>query len=520
MKNSAKKPKKGIAILLALFLLVFLVVFAEVVWSYYISNILLQRRYENTLQNLYNLEAARTACMWEANHAASGWNTITNTNTQLQGAAISGKFYRLAGFNFRAQVINNSGAIAVYAHAFRGTEANPLYSNYLEYVPTPSVTPLYQYMIFRNTDIYFPDYSYDSLLHCDGGKIHSNGTIVFHGGKIRFDQIKQLSAAGTIGYKYEAWSSKPYPTPGAIDSLDGEIDGKAPAPYVNTPSWGGKHHYTTKGEAVELGPFKNSVTDVWKHSGAGYLGETYWSPVSRLMRGEESFFLGRQYVDTTANLSFNKHLTKDGEYDYIWKIPADQRATIHRFYLSDLSGSSLTTTPITDQNGWNEEDVFFKPYQNSQEELNENLWFEIPGALPQTYAWWNKYIDSNKYANQQPVTLYATEACAKGGPGDTAKQEGWRYIKQFGGNICQDNACYNNPAAQYIKAQDYITSDGKPYYDASHFNPNPFDKNNEFFDDYTYGNDWNDPNSPYWQIRSFNPLQQPQGFQEYISMLE
>ena len=89
MKKPLKPDQKGIAIIVTLLMLVFLVVFAEITWHYYINNNLLQRRFAGDMKTMYNLEAAKTACLWEEIHAIPpmSWNTSSNTVCRLKGAS-------------------------------------------------------------------------------------------------------------------------------------------------------------------------------------------------------------------------------------------------------------------------------------------------------------------------------------------------------------------------------------------------------------------------------------------------
>jgi hypothetical protein len=525
MKNSRGRQNKGIAIILTLFLLVFLVIFAEITWSYYISNSLLQKHFISNLQTMYDLETAKTACLWEENHAVPpmSWNTVTNTFCRLQGATISAQdhFYRLADFNFQANV-TYSGGINIYIHAFKGSEANPQNSQYLEFVYYPNA-PLYQYVMFKNSSVSLPLSGYNTLISCGGGKIHINGDITFNGNYVRLDQITQLSSSGTVKYA----QSNLYPAPHFIDNLDGVADGMAPA-----PSLGANHYYTTNDTPVTPGPFKYwaqqnvCVSGVctpyyypaWKSYG-DWVGGSWGNNVPNIWRGEEMFFTGNQYYETSYP-NAGVYLKRDGTYQGS-QPPIDEQATVVRFYPSDLSGSSLTMAERTGGKDYYNSNVYFRPYKDSEDNLNDS-WFEIPGVLPQEYTW-GKYSSAN--ATERSVTFYTTQECASGNAGCnySAKPDepapyttGWRYLKQLAGNTCTNDSCYNNPNSQYVKAQNY-TYNGRPYFD--NISPTNYDKNNEFFSNYIYGEDAKDPASEYRQIRSFDTSKQADGFMQLSTLL-
>ncbi|MFH1457848.1 MAG: hypothetical protein ABIG31_01620 [Candidatus Omnitrophota bacterium] len=527
MKKTRKTNNKGIAIIITLLMLVFLVVFAEVSWNYYINNSLLQRRFASDMQTSYDLEAAKTACLWEELHALPpmSWNTVSNTVCRLKGAGISSSdhFYRLPGFNFRAYV-TYSGTINMYMHAFKGAEDNPQNSQYSEFIYHPN-SPLYQYVMFKNSNTNFPLSGYDSLIPCNGGKIHINGDVTFKGNYVRLGQIMQLSTSGTIKYA----QSNLYPAPHYIDSLDGAVDGMAPAPSLES-----NHYYTTDNTSVTPGPFKYwarqnvCVSGVctpyyypaWKSYGS-WVGGGWGNNVPAIARGEENFFYGNQYYETSYPTSGNYYLKKDGNYQSR-QPPVDQQANVVRFYLSDLAGGSLSITERLGARDYLYGNVYFQPYQDSWGNLNENTWYELPGALPQTYPW-QKY--ANAYSTETPVTFYTTQECAGSSAGcqyapkpddPSYTSTGWRYLKQLDGATCTNDTCYNNPGAQYVKAQDYIYN-GAPYYD--HIVPKDYDHNPEFFSNYTYGEDANDPENPYRQIRAFDATRQLEGFAQYASLL-
>jgi hypothetical protein len=506
---------KGIAIILTLSLLAFVVVFAEITWTYYVSNNQLHRRYQSDLKTLYDIEAAKAACMWEEKHADNPhtWETTSNLVSKLQGSDINGKFYRLPGFNFRAQAAFVAGTLNIYVHAFRGTETEPRDSQYLEYLNVNS--PLYQFTIFSNRDIELPMDGYDALIHCYGGKIHANGDVSLWGGKdnyVRLDQIRELTATGDIYYEED----DRYAPPHEVDyNFDGKVDGMAPAPAVT----GSEPWYTTTGELQDLGPYRR-----YYDGGHGYLGITWKSYGSWLAgddigdnpdmwEGEESYFYGGRLIGNPSEL---RYLKTDGTI--AWST-ANDNANIHRFYLTDLYGTSLSQQSGTQQ--FERYGAYFRPYKDAQGNLVDD-WFNIPTGLPQSYMW-DKYDHTR--TPEQPVTFYVTEACTKGSPGCYADPldpnpttgTSWRYRKTLSSGVVCNNSTYNTPACNYVKAQNYVAPNGKAYF--SNFDVDPYDNDAEFFSDYVYGDDANDPNSPYRQILTFNSGEQPLGFQQYLSGL-
>lgn len=513
--NSRKFNNKGIAIILTLSLLAFLAVFGEITWSYYISNNQLQKRYQNDLKTLYDIEAAKAAVMWEEANADSPhtWETITNSTSKLGNSSISGGFYRLAGYNFRAQAAFSAGSLNIYIHAFTGTEANPQNSQYLEYLNVNS--PLYQFAIFSNSNIDLPVSGYDALFHCNGGKIHTNGDVNFWGWwgyYARLDGLKQLTAAGNIQYS----EGDHYPAPHLIDEIfDGTRDGMAPAPAV-TGDWAA---YPTTGEEQDPGPFREYYDAGYGATGIGWkwygnwLGGEYIGQTPYLWQGEESYFYGGRLAGTPDQLYY---LTSDG--DISWDDSAEN-ATIHRFYLSDQYGTSLSESAGKQQ--FEVYGAYLRPYQdNLGNPIND--WFNIPTGLPQAYSW-DKY--SYLEENEQPVEFYVTERCAKTDEGayqdDEDPEPGvgttWRYRKVNNlGQPCTTDACYNNPTSTYVKAQNY-TADGQPYF--SNIDFDPYNSNMEFLSNYAYGEDANDPDNPYRQVYHFNSAEQPSGFQQYSALL-
>jgi hypothetical protein len=194
--------------------------------------------------------------------------------------------------------------------------------------------------------------------------------------------------------------------------------------------------------------------------------------------------------------------------------PAGDEAVVKRIYYDMMSGM-LQLVDFGSE--YADDDVQFQPYQDKLGNLNE-IWYGIPGALPETYSWTDKYGDT-WYDSTTPVTFYATQLCTAGSTGCQTDADaddpntGWRYIKRDAlGNECADETCYTDPNSNFVKAQDYNN-----YFD--NLNPPEWNKNNEFYNDYTYGSDDDDPNHPDRDIHAFNTGEQPSGFQEYLNML-
>ena len=506
--------RKGISIILSIFLLVILFSFVSLSAYRHVADTRLQQQFESSLQIMYEMEAAKTACLWEEAHTPFyyNWDTDVGDTTyesvpRLANSSIdpADGFYRLAGYNFLSKVYNEVGEIKMYVHSFRGTEADPQSSRYLEYIFSPS--PMYRYAIFSNRSLEFRG---ESLYECAGGRIHTNGDLVFRpqNDGLRFSQVGELTASGTIMYRL----NRQMPAPFTIDSWDGNWDdGMAPAPPIN-----GDHSYVTTEDVSLPGPFMYYYVDSdgiryrwWKWYGDMVGGGWGSDGNPRLWEGEEYYFYGNQYDPSPSDEYMDKygHVTSG--------MPsAGQEAIVKRIYYDMLSG----TLQLFDFGSeYADDDVQIQPYQDKLGNLNE-VWYEIPGALAEEYPWANKYGDT-WYDSQSAVTFYATELCAAGSTGCQTDSEaddpntGWRYLKRdVSGNPCADEACYNDPNSNFVKAQDYNN-----YFD--NINPPYWNTNSEFFNDYAYGNDEDDPNSPERQIRAFNSLSQPSGFQEYLNML-
>ena len=602
------KPKQGMALILSIFLVLALTSFISLATFQYVSDAMLLRHYEDSLQVFYELEAAKTICMWEEaqslpyrnNWATSGAGydstcKLANTNIDIHD------FYKLTGYNFRAKVYNNAGVISIYAHAFKGTESAPRSSQYLEYLFTPS--PMYQYMIFSNRSLTF---SGEPLYDCKGGKVHSNKDIIFQpwGTSIRFNLLKELSAVGTLKYatRYQ------YPAPHYLDNLDGRPDGMAPAPWLNLS--GGSplyypHYQTTTGVGVTPGPDKywylnseGAYSLEWQSYG-NWLGGDWGSygRVPLVWRGIDTYFYGRQYSGSGYNVDemYLGNLKLNGEYNDHWWDPAVWPLLVP-IIAFDTPSSSVETRADTNKSYYRG-DVHFRPYKDKFGN-DYNRWVQIPGALPQDYSWEAKYAYLS--GSEAAVTFYVTEACPEGSAGcqvskgpNPSINTGWRYIKKdsVSDNFCTDDSCYNSPASVYVKAQDYATGGtmtdwvcydayiaahcdsleqlfdaccaasccmagtgeceeygsrghccrahvckdqydalsqcandasinctrGKKYYD--NLGLREGDHNDEFFSDYSYGNDANDINSPDRNIRAFNSQKQLTAFQQYLDKL-
>jgi len=415
----------------------------------------------------------------------------------------------------------------MYVRGGQGDDAR-----YLEYVYAPS--PMYQYAMFKNRGISFWGETY---YDCNGGLIHSNQDITFHpsGKGMRFNQVAQITASGTIQYgRYNQ-----YIAPHIIDNLDGtDNDGMAPAPCPDAI-----HYSTTDGVELVPGPFRywklnanGTKSLTWKWYG-GWVANAWGTnnKVPYILRGQETYFRGRQHGETTASSSgyytnegatYNMY-TSDGDITSdadTWSDSTD-KPIIERFYMADNDSSFEHET---DDRYYYAGDVHIRPYLNKAGEENERAWFQLPGALPQEYTW-NKYHNYANVGTENPVTFYITEPCIYGAygcnfdpVGDPDKENGWRYLKKDAdGNVCADDDCYHdekgNYGSDYVKAQDY-TIGGLPYYDF--YNPSLSDSNNEFFGDgnYTYGDDANDPSL--WKTRAFNSEKQKAAFLSYLTTLD
>ncbi len=618
--------RKAIALILSIFILVIMFSFVSLSSYQYIADSRLQFQYENSLQTLYELEAAKTAVLWEEAHAPlpNGWDTDTADDTydstpRLEGGEVGARqgFYRLTGQNFRTKVLNDGQQISIYIHAFMGTEDNPIGSRYLEYIHAPS--PMYRYAMFSNSGLTF---SGSALYDCKGGKIHTNKDIEFRpsGNGIMFNRLGEMSASGTIKYGMR----RQYPGPYYIDRLDGSFDSMAPAPYYYD-SIG--YYATTTGELVTPGPFRRWSTDKdgsttlgWNTFGS-WVGANWGTSgkVPLIWRGDETYFYGRQRYGSGYNYSdeaYGRYMyTTDGDLtsNYWTYRNSDDKPYVNRIYLS----GSDSLYSYRSQGYTYKGDVHFRPETNKAGESNEE-WFQLPGSLPGEYEW-SKY--RNNYGNRDPVTFYVTEKCSEGTAGckvdktmEPANTEGWRYLKkdtegsvvgQGSGEALTENNKIYNEASEYLKSQDYETggekldyacysekysqcienkcdadecyscrdacytkaydnedcvdeegqtdwpcwystysecyqadcsdscntyyscrngcySDAysacqvnKNYYD--NIRANYYDKNQEFFDDYTYGNDAD--NSSAWLTQAFDAQQQEEGFADYLSIL-
>ncbi len=537
MMKKTKKSPKGISLAFTLLILVGVFSSVAVVFLAHFSEFSQHRRYENSLQIIYNEEAARQACIWEAAHAPTynEWDTDTSNNNydsicRLQGAEIKtlngALFYTLSGYNFRVQVQNEASALDMYIHAYAGSLTDPKYSRYAHYRSAP--VPLYKYYGFANTSLIF---NYNYRYNCNGGRIHSNQDIelgilwMWDSDKgIRFNQLAEMTASGTIKYAIKEKYTSPYYTD-RLDAFDPDengpdwateelpsIDGRAPAPYAPTDA---KHYFTTDGIQVNPGPLRSWSTggyyyyDRFWDGGelSGDVGGDYdgkWGVDSALHNtpllwsGEESHFLGRQYQGSTFYRGVEriettgKYLAKDGLVrDSIWG--AQDRAHVFRYTLSGPNDNSLDRED--DPNGkFCVANVMFRPYQDSAGNLNPDKWFEIPAALPQDHYWEDKY----EGGGGNPVRFYATESCQSGNAGchienaccGASYTTGWRYIKkdpvdghQLIPGIPADEATYQTSTV-YIEAKDY--NYGANNY-LSYLRNVPGDRNEEFFDNYIYG---------------------------------
>jgi len=522
-----KSSQKGVALLASLIVSVAVFSYASIAFMSFVSDEVAQTSYENNLQVLYDLESANTACMWETATSGYAWNTVTNNPPcRLANSAVgAGGSYRLGGYNFRAKVFNNAGQIEIYAHGFQNTEASPRYSRYLVRLYSPS--PMYQYAMFSSRSITFPS---AALYDCKGGKIHSNGDLIFNptggSGGLRFNNISEMSCVGSLRYDQR----RTYPEPYIIDSLDGKADGMAPAPYYNNP-----YYTTTTGEALPA----NIVGPDRRYSSGfdPFLNITYWAPswkwygnwvgdnwgssgkIPLIWRGDETYFYGRQYQGSgydTGETTLAKFMRKDGT---IGTAASPDLATVENFYLN--SNNTLITS-TSNPGEYFAGDVYFSPTKDKLGNANNGTWYEIPAALPQARNWTSKYTTAYTAAqNSQPVTFYATELCQAGDSGcnfdnyvtdpalqPSLNQTGWRYIRKDGsGNICKGNGCYDNKPADNVTAGDYNN-----YF--SNFAPLDYDKDKSFFSNYTYGSDYG-KSSTYAMVSQ----QQTQGFQEYMGKL-
>jgi hypothetical protein len=419
-------------------------------------------------------------------------------------------------------------------------------------------TPLYQYFIFANQKL---DFSGGNLLYkVKGGRIHSNKNITFAPTSyydfptpqtgIRFAQLTEMSAAGTIQYKRR----NQYPGPWVIDFNDyydenndgsynsqevqngstGYREGMLPAPYPTKYS-SHDHFWTTMDTYVRPGPLaywcpgcsrNPAPKSEWLTGDYMYQGfSTNESLVNApwLWQGEDQMFYGKQYNGSMAYRYTDEtrkwRMLADGSYGnttgvYVYSFDTNLNT-------NDLD---IYNNSIGEFFGAN---VMFKPYQDAMGVNNTNKWIEIPGSLPQTYKWEDKY--SNSYG--APVKFYETELCRSNATFNAScmvdnfycvtNNTGWRYRKKLGSSYCNNNACYNNTSSTFvaINASTQVPVNGTMtnYFDL--IITDPRDRNNEFFEDFTYGNDANDTSSVHRDIRAFNILKQPAGFQKYQQKL-
>ncbi|MFA5271449.1 MAG: hypothetical protein WC412_03790 [Candidatus Omnitrophota bacterium] len=486
------KPKRAIALILSLFVLIVLGGFVSLATYQYVADRVIHQHYENGLRGLYALETARNILLWEENHgpAVNNWDTDTTSDTRdtydstirfpIAGAAITENFYSFSdnGFNIKAKVNVVSGNVHMYIQVYKGDAANPQEAQYLECIHSPS--PMYKYAMFSNKSLTF---SGSKLYDLKGGSVHSNGDLVFQPSSygIRFNNMAQMTASGTIKYdlRYQ------YPAPHILDKFDAQdtngdgvissselaaaIDGMAPAPSLNS-----NHYETTTGEAISPGPFRywstdtNGVTSLagWSYASyvAGNWGNYGSSSYPLIFRGDETYFYGKQtnygsYYPDASERTYS-YLRSDGTYG---GYNSSLASTVNRYYLSESTLHLSTSTSGYYQGA----DVYFKPYTTSDGSSN-SAWFELPGSLPQSYTWDNKYVSSNSTEN--PVTFYVTESCATGSASCNASAAsgtpttGWRYVKEDkDGNACTTDDCYNDAGgvhgSDYVKAQDYETGE-------------------------------------------------------------
>ncbi|MFA5259627.1 MAG: hypothetical protein WC450_00175 [Candidatus Omnitrophota bacterium] len=471
------KPKRAIALILSLFVLIVLGGFVSLATYQYVADRVIHQHYENGLRGLYALETARNILLWEENHgpAVNNWDTDTTSGTRdtydstirfpIAGAAITDNFYSFSdnGFNIKAKVNVVSGNVHMYIQVYKGDAANPQEAQYLECIHSPS--PMYKYAMFSNTSLTF---SGTKLYDLKGGSVHSNGNLEFKpsgGYGIRFNNMAQMTASGTIKYglRYQ------YPAPHIIDDIDGVRDGMSPAPSLTSD-----HYQTTTDTSVIPGPFRywstdstgvTNLSDRWYSSYiANNWGNYNGSSYPLIFRGDETYFYGKQtsygsYFSTGDERKYS-YLKPDGTYG---SYSSSNKATVKKYYLSGTSLYSSTSTSGYYQGA----DVYFKPYTTSDGSAN-SAWFELPGALPQSYSWTDKYKYSN--TNETPVNFYITESCAAGSASCNASAAsgtattGWRYTKKDkDDNICSTDDCYNNVGGgynpSYVKAQDYETGE-------------------------------------------------------------
>ena len=521
MDKNFKNKRAIVLILSILFISIFILVFLFTAIDQYFSLSNSNRHYENNLRLIYLLEAGRRLCEWELSQAQENWDTIASdatlpSNTTINGSYIDNEdFYRVIDLPFRAKVYNDNGTVRIYVHAFLNNETDSANSRYLEYIYPRS--PLYKFAVFTHGNISF---SGGGVWNYSGGRVHTNSNIYFSpkSDGIRINQIGELSANGTI--TYAGYYS--YPLPSDLDKLDGKIDGMSPAPALPRNRNDNVKNETTTGDNVIPGQFRYFSTDgrgwdiYWKSYGDWMASWGWDNQVSYPWRGYESYFYGRQFNGSGHFTSEESTYTMDKDGNIIsWQ--GQNKANIINIYY-DYSSDSLK---VNNLNGtYYSGNVYFRPAKDKEGNPNEN-WFSIPGALPEEYSW-SKY--RIPLTDDRPVEFYVTEKCNFGDsgcfvdPGPFNFTVGWRYQKQRNSEICTDNDCYNADDSTYIKIQDWKNiKGGRDYF--GNINASITDRNEEFFEDYVYGNDVNDTNSQYRKIKVFNPLKQLNGFSNYLDLL-
>ncbi|MEW6075077.1 MAG: hypothetical protein AB1530_02115 [Candidatus Omnitrophota bacterium] len=566
------RNEKGISLIFTFLLLV--LVFGSVSVSFLAArtNLSLNARHTAELQVARELDSAKAAALWEISQAGNEWDTLASTTTdstpRMPGSSITDNFYSLSGHSFRVYVTNDGGVINVFIHAYKdrtGTYPNYKYSysKYAQYRYVP--TPLYQYFIFVNQPLTFA--GADNLYKVKGGRIHSNKDItfqpypsynyglIFKG--LRFDKLTEMTAAGTIKYAQRSY----YPTPVSLDRADvydennstsietsewtnatlGYRQYKAPAPYpINyvNGSTAHYHNFTTTDEGVLPGPlayYYPSSSYKYRAKASDVSGDVdpyamfRWTTDQDTVNappvwlGEDSYFWGKQYNGSLIPI-FDVWGYRTNETQTQWMsqdgvINATPYARVNYF---DIDASGTGFINYTNTTGvFYSANAIFKPYQNNLGVNNTNVWIEIPGALPQTYKWETKYAG----VEPGPVKFYETERCGSGHPGciiettNVTNTWGWHYRKKLNGTYCQswNTTCYNNASATYvpINASTTVPMNGttQNYFDL--IITDPRDRNYEFFDDYSYGDDHTDSSSPYRDIRVFDIVKQPTGFAKY-----
>ncbi len=496
MKAKNTSNKKAVAFVFALFIALLVSSLSAVNIYEYVSSTQFQRNHLNSLQGFYTAEAAKKICLWEAKQHDWLWET-TNANPlyapQLKypqgtdGPSIDTNGFYIwddGTMRFKAKAEINEGTLYIYA---RGLSTNESVSRFLECRRAPN--PMYQYAFFSNRDLLF---SGKGLYDFKGGKVHTNRNLKFapsgsHG--LIFNQIGEMSAAGTIKYEMRYQM----PAPHYFDDFDGNIQieelGMAPAPY-----WGWRaHHKTFTNDNVIPGPFgawSYSAATGWSRGYktygdwlAGNWGSSDTKPWA--FWGEDTFFYGTQhtgsnyyYSETYGTLTSEPSTyygltTLNGASDF---FPAsNSNIKIVRFSLNPNTNSLSASVPQWQSNSFVLGNLVFRPFKDKLGNLND-LWFQLPGGLSDAYSWKRTTVArsdgqavevladkyTGKTANESPVILYATEKCDEGSSGckvskgpDSSIATGWRYRKKDAeGNFCLTDECYNNLSSQYVKAKD------------------------------------------------------------------